>query len=414
MDETTRTFPARVVVRATPADIAGLDLPEGAQPFVMTAEIASNRLDAYYGHMADSTLRNFAGEAAEGVAFLDSHNHFKLGLGYTFTGKYEAQGEVARVVSDIYTVPGIRFGGSGSYASTDDFIQAVKSRLARDVSVGFYGGEEICDICGKPVWSFRAADGYCPHIPGLEYAIGEQGEKTLLATFTVDDAHLAEVSAVYDGATPGAMIEKVRSMAAAGQLDGAAIHQFETRYRIKLPGRQLWPGVEIKDRSKTMPQEEILEPMEQIRAVLAEAGAPAELAAAESAAEGVRWLAERLSEATTVIEQHTQHVAEHAERVRGMQAEIDRLQPLADDGRAYRADLVDQAICEGVRAMGAGFPEETYRGMLEGVPLEHIKRIRDTFAEQAGQRFPGGRQSVDEEQKPQQQPVQTPDIAYAA
>lgn len=50
-------------------------------------------------------------------------------------------------------------------------------------------------------------------------------------------------------------------------------------------------------------------------------------------------------------------------------------------------------MAEGVRAMGDAFPEETYRAMLENAPLEHVRQVRDTFAEQAKARFPGGRQT---------------------
>ncbi len=95
-------------------------------------------------------------------------------------------------------------------------------------------------------------------------------------------------------------------------------------------------------------------------------------------------------------------------------AEVARLQPLADQGRAYRDELINQAVAEGVRALGETFPEETYRAMLANAPLEHIRQVRDTFAAQAAERFPGGRQTQDapkngSDNEPQRQ---TPVAAY--
>lgn len=115
----------------------------------------------------------------------------------------------------------------------------------------------------------------------------------------------------------------------------------------------------------------------------------------------VRWLNEQLVEATRQRDEAQQEVA--------------RLQPLADQGRAYRDELVNQAVAEGVRAMGEAFPEETYRAMLAGAPLEHIRQVRDTFAEQARARFPGGRQTrdVNEKDGAPARPA-TPAAAYGA
>lgn len=123
--------------------------------------------------------------------------------------------------------------------------------------------------------------------------------------------------------------------------------------------------------------------IEAVRRAVAETRAP-EGVALDAA---VRWLGQQLAEALVEVEQS--------------RAEVARLQPLADQGRAYREELVNQAVAEGVRAMGEAFPEETYRAMLTGAPMEHIRQVRDTFAEQAAVRFPGGRQTRDLEVKEQ-------------
>ena len=86
-----------------------------------------------------------------------------------------------------------------------------------------------------------------------------------------------------------------------------------------------------------------------------------------------------------------------ASRVAWLANELTRLRPLADDGRAYRADLIEEALAEGVRAHGEKFASEAYRGMLESSGIEVIKRMRDDWRAIGDKQFPGGRQSRDGE-----------------
>lgn len=176
--------PARIQDRA-------IELPAGLpdDTFVREMEISSTRLDSYFTHMMASTLQNFAQEAQEGRSFLDSHDGGKLGLGYTFGGELALEGDSALAVANFYTVPGIRFGGQHSFASTDDFIKAVEARIVRDVSVGFHGGRWVCDICGGDYFRYSQ----CSHFAGVEYEqTGEDGvTKRTLATVGIHDAHLS-------------------------------------------------------------------------------------------------------------------------------------------------------------------------------------------------------------------------------
>lgn len=382
-------FPARIMLpNERAADLSNLPVEAGA--FVWSTEISSNRLDSYFTHMAESTLKNFAADTKAGVTFLDSHNHRNLGYGQSLTGAFMAENGINRVLADFYTVPGIRFGSGLSYESTDDFIRAVKARLVRDVSVGFYGGDMLCDICGNSFYDFRE----CPHWPGVEYPVGEQGALTKIATFEIIDAHLAEVSAVYDGATPEAMILKARQQAEAGEMEPNVARILEVNYRIKLPGASRSFQVTKPEGAKTMEKEtsgenanenEVYASLVSIRAIAVEAGCAEDM----NSVEAVRWMA----------------------------GELARLQPLADDGAAYRAALIEEAIVEGVRANGKDFPAETYRGMLEKADLPHIKQVRDQFAAAAIRNLPGGRHTVDDPQPPApvKKSVSTvPDAAYAA
>lgn len=450
-----------------------------AKPFFWPAEISSNRLDAYYTKMTASSLRNYAADAANGVSFQNSHNNRQLGFGRSLTGAFTETGEMvtgeqiedvplSRTVVEFYTVPGLRLHD----VSTDDFIGGVRSSLIHDVSIGFYGGEVRCALCGRSLWDWD-----CPHVPGLTYPkrgpngdiIGEE-----LAFAWVDNAHLAEVSAVYDGATPGAAIMKAQQEANGGRLKPAAARFLEERYRIRLGGaRSIWTAASVPQaglpavaaRGGTMEgNEDPVVDGETTEEPTANAGGQAESdgegetqadgAAAEaseteaSAAdesiralrvsiaglglpEGdlpaqVRWMASevlRLRPLEVRLADAQRMLVEQSGALDAAQVEMARLRPLAADGETYRADLLADALREGVRALGAGFNEANYRALFATAELATIKQFRDDWRATAGTVFPGGRQSEDKgEDGPRKnertekvsQRQEAPDAAFAA
>jgi hypothetical protein len=326
-------------------------------PFFWRSEISSDRLDAYYTVMDPATtLPNYAKDAAEGRAVLIGHNTRELPIGYSLTGVLEQDGDVTRVLSD-------------AYALTDDSSAAVVNRMragvVRDISVGFRtdGAKCLCSICGLDMWR----DWDCWHIPGFEYEMsapgskGSNGAKVMaLATGLIVDAHLAEYSPVYDGATPGAAILQAQKAAEAGRITVSQARLIESRYRINLPGKRIVaPGATLS-KGATMDEKEL-------QRLLEAAGAPADLAADARAA----WLATRV-------------------------AELAQLAPLAEDGRQYRADLVNGAVAEAVRAFGAEGGEGK-RAMLLRMDLATIKEMADSWRTIGDAKLPGGRSSTDGE-----------------
>jgi hypothetical protein len=396
-EQAIESIPARIIQRVLSTEqlTAMIQADMGdIEPFFWPAEISNNNLDFYFGRMAESTLKNFANDASAGVSFLDSHNSRNLGYGQSLIGSFEQTGEMMRTVVDFYTVPGIKFSNGVTYASTDDFIRAVNTRLTRDVSVGVYGGERICDICGEDIYAFdwetwRYA---CPHVPGVVYPVGERGEETILATFMWENGRLAEVSSVYDGATPGAAIGKAQRMIDAGAVPAALMNQLEVKYHIKAPDKQ-WSGFNKQERGKTMVDE----------AKLREFLTSAAVENPNQIEDGVRLLIEQRDLATLESTK--------------LKERVNELTPLADDGKSYRTDLVAEALAEGVRAFGDEFPQETYEEMLKDAPIAHVKKVRDTFAREADKRFPGGRVTGNEDEKTNDEsaPVNTsvPDKAFA-
>jgi hypothetical protein len=433
------TFPARITA-VDMRQVAGLpdDLPD---PFVFETESSNNNLDFYFTHMLESTLRNFAAEAAVGVQFLDSHNNYNLGYGRTFDGRFEIDSSrapvyrldnpnaglafqpdtaVKRAIIGTYTIPGIRFGGGLTYASTDDFILAARAKLARDISVGFYGGRWTCDICGGNYRSYQS----CQHLGGFEYALGDQGERIVVCTVGIDGAHLAEHSVVYDGATPGAMLRKAEELARHGELEPEKAAAFELRYKVHLPTRKSFAAPDLEDKPVNVPNENTAgrgkemsapestgdQPMNyeeivnEARAALAEANVNESVPVAG----GIRQLNQTAVNLQAQLDAVRAALPETAEgddlviRVSKLVTDVHRLTPLADDGRAYRADLIEEAIAEGVRAMGPEFAQEAYRGLLNASGIEVIKRMRDDWRAIAGKAFPGGRQTTNEDENQQE------------
>jgi hypothetical protein len=101
------------------------------------------------------------------------------------------------------------------------------------------------------------------------------------------------------------------------------------------------------------------------------------------------------------------------DRIAKLEAEVERLRPLADDGTAYRAAVIEETLAEGVRAQGNSFPKETQRGLLEKASIADIIKIRDGYKAVGDANLKGGRQTVDETQPPATVKTTIPAAAYA-
>lgn len=376
--------------------------------FFWDAEISSDVIDAYYTHMLPSTLSNFRDDAIAGVAYLPGHKHYELPFGRSVDAVLEDATNPLRkrVVSSFYTMPGLKLNAT----STDDLINGLRSGILRDVSVGFSGGQMLCDICQRDFWD-------CPHIPGLKYE-DKEGDtvRKVLATFGIDGAHLSEVSSVFDGATPRAEVLKAHQMAEDGELEPDAIRILEARYRMRLPETRIFAGVDLQQsnntnapvRGETMDFEKVVT---DIRGALG-IGKDADVL---SAVTGMAEQAQRLRS----VEEDRDAVAGKLEaettRSSELDAQIAELTPLAADGRTYRADLIAEAIAEGVRARGEDFDTETYQSVLESASIAVVKRMKADWQAIGDSQFVGGRKSADEgEQAPVKKSERKPVIAKSA
>jgi len=181
--------------------------------------------------------------------------------------------------------------------------------------------------------------------------------------------------------------------------------------------------IEPEAASEAEPVAEAVQPAgdAEAEAVMVDAGAVAELRALY---EGQQAHTRAVAEALGVPEGGDLGAA-----VRALRAEVARLQPfearavtaerrvaelepLAEDGRAYRADLLAETLAEGVRAYGDRFEAETYRPLLEAAPLATVKRMRDDWRAVGEQLFKGGRLTVDKAAPAAQKHNGTPDAAF--
>jgi hypothetical protein len=231
-------------------------LPEGSPPltsdqvYVHFHEAANNNFVSDRSmHMSEKTLKNIGQDAAAGVAFMNSHrtggmsSPSELPFGRTFAGQYQEgfddnKRPIRRSIIGVYMLKGTHPNGQNG-PSTDDLHQGILSGTIFDISVGLSGGEYICEVCSNPL-NARDDDGeyLCNHYPGTH--MGMTKEEILaqkkadpqntkgLASYLLDDAHLNESSAVYDGAVPGAGIKKVMSFAQSSSISKEQFRELVT------------------------------------------------------------------------------------------------------------------------------------------------------------------------------------------
>ncbi len=213
-----------------------------------------------FAFLGSSSLRNIATGAAAGVAFMNSHHTgdfsapSELPFGRTFAGRYEAREAGGkrreRTVVGFYMLRGVKPAGDAG-PSTDDLHRMIEGGTLFDVSVGLYGGEKICDVCGHGLYE-RDSKGkaLCPHIPGSAFQMTEEeraaqearGVTRGMASYTLQDAIFSELSGVYDGAVPGAGFKKAAMARRTGDLPAQTLQELSTAY-----GRLWGHGVSVPE-----------------------------------------------------------------------------------------------------------------------------------------------------------------------
>lgn len=182
--------------------------------YIHTIEAASSRYIAdRFMFLGISTLQNLAADATAGIAFMTRHAHGGFAgdgenpYGRTFAGQLEQLDSVSRVLIQLYMLADHTPNGQAA-ASTTDLHRGMMGGTLFDASIGLkQGGQRVCDICLNDLFSLN-----CSHFPGTAENMTPaevaaqitRGIPSGAATYTVNDAHVTEVSLVYDGAVPNA------------------------------------------------------------------------------------------------------------------------------------------------------------------------------------------------------------------
>jgi hypothetical protein len=403
---------------------------------------------------ARTTLRNYAEDAAKGVALLAAHRTNELPLGYTFDGRFtNAQGNgVARTTVQAFIVPNLQLG-----YDTSSVIRGIRAGVIRELSVGFSGGKHVCSVCGRDM----LRDWDCWHVPMFYYKgndvdpedhprpVEADTPNAVMAFATIQDARLRELSLVYKGATPGAAVLKTARLASQGRIDSAMVahqaRQFGLTFPTKavqgvglvLPVERVEPAEPalvvaepVADRAETTSQDENAAPV--VMDSMSESAIVAEPDQSRAATEGDERMIKELTmhlraagiDLTEPDEPQVLSAVQSliAQRDAARQEAV-ALLPRAKDGDQYRSDLIASALTEGVRALGNGFSESTYRAVLERADLGVVKQMRDDWQRIADAALPTGRitaaaPEIAADPAPEAQPTPTrrvvPDAAYDA
>ncbi len=376
-------------------------------PVFFDAQVSSKEIDSYSTMMMRSTLKNYAADAGappSGVAFQDSHKYDGMArtLGRSVEGHFvQGRGDNPdRTTVTFFTQPSLS-------PQMEEFVQRARSGLAADVSVGFIGGRTVCSICGGEMfgwWYGRGGEDACWHYPGVEYPVldgnGKKTKETVVAIGQIEDAHLSEVSTVFDGATPNAGIigMKARAASAAGQLPDEVRRALESRWQIDITdGRRLF--VPAPDTAGTAARPVRAEdttvvptPQEGERmadSIYTQEDLDRALATARAEATAPVLAAIR----ATGIELPTD--ADAVAGVRALAGKLGDLEPRAKDGDTYRDDLIEECLGHGVRVYGNAFDKDAERADLRALPIASIKRQIGKLKPLGDDIFKGGRSTED-------------------
>ncbi len=373
------------------------DIFEENPPFFFEAMISNDRLDSHFTRMSKSTLRNYAEDAKQGVAFMAAHNHNDLPFGSSLDAKFtDARGRGAsegmRTTATFYTIRDLKQSG----VDTNEWIKATRAAINRDVSVGFYFDENsdlVCDIDG-----FSYFSGDCRHWLGMRYTVEGKDGPPVLATGTVDAARLSEVSSVYDGSTPGAQIAtflKAQRAADAGRLMPNTARALEAMYGQRIKGAEklfagFGPGSLESERMGKQNGNRASEEEENEQPKTAEE----EVEETETEVRGVKPNEQKPPAYAARDVNAMLGLAEDAD-IEQVRASITALSASAKDGKTYRETLVKEAIAEHARAFGDANKADAYRAVLEGSPIEVVAQFRDDWRSIGDSKFKPGRATVE-------------------
>ena len=351
LENETRTLPCLIQTRAMGAD----DLPEDDDELYWLRILASNaELDRHNSIMdPKTTLKNFRDDAKSelGIVLDDHHPYRSFGYGRSRNAILTSDNELLidfAIPKDFeYDDPACRF------KTSEKLMRAIRLRLVNQASVEFYDAREICNLCQLPVrrysyWDWEPErEGQCTHKMGKIY---EFDGKKVRATYTVYDARLKGVSLVEFGSNRKTSIdiEKKREMRNFME----ELLMTDQEWIAKLREKLNIPNIKSTD-------------------------------APDAVVDTLQ------AEVTSLREQNEELKDEKADLL------LD-----AEDGKAYRASLIDEGLKQGNRAHGDAFDEAYHREYYADLPIEKLKAAIESHKKIGDAELPAGRSTTDDHEPP--------------
>ncbi|RYM02792.1 hypothetical protein EWH99_10680 [Sporolactobacillus sp. THM7-7] len=329
--------------------------------FTFSGICSNDSMDSYFTRMdPTTTLQNYVRDLQGGVSLQDGHDIRKTPYGRSYDAQLIGDGQTTGVRGYWYLIRGLQLNGD----SVDSFIKAISGGVIRDMSVGFGGPDTqlICNVDGKELWD-------SPYFPGDE---DQDGNRVF---YWIKNAHLREVSTVYKGACPGAYIDKAKDMVSQGELEPGRIAMLEHRYQVRLDDgkRRFYFTQKQGSDGKVDVIEELRKAVEENKVEKARVYAVLDGTGEKFRQPDDIALRNELGDNATV------------EGVKTLKRE-------AEQGRAYVADLIDQAVASRVRAQGQDFKADSYKQMLvRSADIEFIKDEIRSYEELAKKSLKPGR-----------------------
>ena len=439
--EDIRMLPVTIGTRAMHEDLP----EEDEDKYWLRITATNDKLDRHHSIMdPKTTLKNFEKDAKArlGVALKDHHGFYRsrsFGYGRSVDARLTDKNEL---LIDFYILKDMDYSDS-HFKSSAQLIRAIEHELVNQVSIGFYDAREICNLCNLPIkrysyWDWDTdleREGKCTHRMGKKYE-NKSGKKEV-ATYTIFDARLKEVSLVEFGSNRYTSIEKQRFLALMGMPDIPEDGEVDPAKAMRsfmeeiLMTDQEWieklrDALDIPSIRSTDEPDAVVKALETEVAGLRTTVSTQkdEIADLTTASEGVK--TDRQQQVTQlreavglkdvrstddpddVLEKVKTEVTGLRDTVETQKDEIADLTKAAADGKAYREARVEEAIKQGVRAYGDEFDEDYHREYYGDMPLEKLETHIAQNKKKGDAALSGGRSTSDEHEPPPERNKRTP------
>lgn len=320
--------------------------------FVYQGIISSDAMDSYYTKMdAETSLRNYANDLKAGTPLMTYHETSQSPIGRSFDSSIDVKEDGKTVVRGLfYIVRHTKINGE----STDDLIRQIETGTLTEMSVGF-GGINL--------WYKSSYDG--KDIFESRYYPGDKDENGNLVYYYIMDATLREVSLVYKGACPDAVVERIRNDLPNMEDAERQIQKYETRFnvRIDMPKQRSKEG-------KRMNIEEITRAVEKGDL---QRGELLKALKVDALTDGQRSILKELGEDASI------------ETVRSLKEK-------AEIGKRAFEEKLDELVKARV-AIGQEFDQEKYKEQMRSMDVDFIEDQTRLFEDIKKAEFKPGRQT---------------------